>query len=334
MGAQVFGYAVGAAALLAAAAGSPPAGGTPPPLNFRPFAAPTSLNANVGASGPTGIVANMITSTVKLTTGPTIGALYDRTTGAWSEIAVPNAGSTAAYGPAVTSGGYRIVGSFKPAGSNADHAFYYDSRTRRYVTIDPPADFCAPSQCNEVIAHSNFGDAAFKVVGNCDTIGQTPSPGTYPVAGHAFLYDSSTKSFTKIDVANSLSTTAYGIWSDPGEVAVAGGFTDKLGTHGYVRGLTSKTMLVYDHPGAVITHFEGITGAGGAGDYNLAGDFVSVAGRKEAGFFLPVRNWVAGKPVLLGTRLSANSVYKRTVVGVKPTMSPSPIGFIVDVPGR
>ena len=137
-----------------------------------------------------------------------------------------------------------------------------------------------------------------------------------------------------------MSTTAYGIWSDPDEVAVAGGFTDKHGTHGYVRGLTSGQMLQYDYRHAVITHFEGITGAGGAGDYNIAGDFAEVAGGKESGFFLPIRHWQAGKPVLLG---SANSIYKRTVVGIRPVPQPTPrptppamlnpIGFTVEVPG-
>ena len=344
MGAHMVRYAVAAAIIAASAGGAAGAVSMPPPLEFKPLGAPASLHADVGLSGPTGIVGNLITNTVDLTTGGTIGAVYDRDTSAWTAIMVPSASSTAAYGPALTRSGYRIVGSYKrgPSTFARDHAFFYDSATKRYVTIDPPPSFCAPAKCDEAIAHSNFGDAAFKVVGNCDTLGAGPRRGGYSFTGHAFLYDSATASFTKIDVPGVVSTTAYGIWSDPGEVAVAGGFTDKHGTHGYVRGLMSGKMLVYNHRPAVVTHFEGITGAGGAGDYNIAGDYVSVAGGEESGFFLPVRHWIAGKPVLLGT-LSANSIYKRTVVGIRPVAQPTPrptppamlnpIGFTVEVPG-
>ena len=86
---------------------------------------------------------------------------------------VPSASSTGAYGPALKRSGYRIVGSYKRAPSTLarDHAFFYDSATKRYVTIDPPPSFCAPGTCDEAIAHSNFGDATFKIVGNCNTLG-------------------------------------------------------------------------------------------------------------------------------------------------------------------
>lgn len=338
MGGQKLGYSVGAAVALTVAVIASGAASTPPPLHFEPLAAPTSLNdQQIEKSGPTGIVGNLITNTAAVKGGGTIGAVYDRASGAWTPIAVPSAPSTAAYGPALTRSGYRIVGSYKSALSKGapDHAFFFDSATKRYVTIDPPRAFCAPAACNEAIAHSNVGDATFKVVGNCDAIATGRHEGGYPFTGHAFLYDSATASFRKIDVAGAVSTTAYGIWSDPGEVAVAGGFTDRKGTHAYVRGLTSGKMLVYDYPHAVVTHFEGITGAGGAGDYNLAGDFVSVSGGTESGFFLEVRHWVAREPVLLGT-LSANSVYKRTVVGIRPTgkSTTEPIGFTVEVPAQ
>ncbi|MDB5072479.1 MAG: outer rane autotransporter barrel domain [Candidatus Eremiobacteraeota bacterium] len=342
MGDRLLKGAVGAAVLLAAGGVAFGAALSPPPLEFKTLAPPASIGTyeGVGLSGPTGIVGNLITNTVQIasngTAGGTIGALYDRDTSVWTPIVVPSAAATAAYGPARTRSGYRIVGSYKTALSSdaPNHAFFYDSAAQRYVTIDPPPTFCAPQTCNEAIAHSNFGDATFKVVGNADAVGNGPRGNAYPGRGHAFLYDSATRSFAKIDVPRAVSTTAYGIWSDPGEVAVTGGFTDARGTHGYVRGLTSGKMLVYDHRPAVITHFEGITGAGGAGDYNLAGDYVSVLGGKESGFFLPVRHWKAGKPVLLGT-LSANSIYKRTVVGIRPApeTTPKAIGFSVEVPG-
>jgi hypothetical protein len=269
-------------------------------------------------------VGDLVTTTIATSEG-TIGALDQRHSNTWTAIAYPSAGSTAAYGPAIAAHGYRIVGSYKAAGSKQNHAFVYDSATGRYETIDPPTSFCAPYVCTEAVAHSNVGLTAFQVVGNCDAPGSGPG-GLLP---HAFLYASTTAGFRKIDVAGALGTTAYGIWRDPGEVAVAGGYTDAHGTHGYVRGLVSGRLVTYDAPGALITHFEGITGAGGAGNYNLAGDWTARGGGVN-GFWLPIRGWKAGTPIALGA-VSANSVYRRTIVGVMPARPPA--GYLVTVPG-
>jgi subtilase-type serine protease len=231
---------------------------------------------------------------------------------------VPSASSTAAYGPAITTAGYRVVGSYQLPGAQNNHGFVYDSGTNAFTTLDPPAAFCAPRACNQTIAHSNFGSTSFKAVGNCDSIdGAGPGLGVYPASGHAFLYDSASKSFTRIDMPGALSTTAYGIWIDGAEVAVAGGYTRGLATHAYVRGLTSGKIVTFDYPGAAVTHFEGITGAGGAGNYHVIGDFAALStSPTTTGFFLPIRNWLAGTPVLIGPGTSANSVFQRTVVGI------------------
>ena len=97
---------------------------------------------------------------------------------------------------------------------------------------------------------------------------------------------------------------------DGNAVAIAGGYTDKKGTHAYVRNLAGTKMLVYDWPKSILTHFEGITGAGGAGNYNVIGDYFDLKNKTlEYGFFLPIRNWTAGTATVIGP-VSANSVYE------------------------
>jgi len=95
---------------------------------------------------------------------------------------------------------------------------------------------------------------------------------------------------------------------DGNAVAIAGGYTDKKGTHAYVRNLAGSKMLVYDWPKSILTHFEGITGAGGAGNYNVIGDYFDLKNKTSSmasscrfvtGRWYRHRHW----PV------SANSVY-------------------------
>jgi subtilase-type serine protease len=286
---------------------------------LQPLIAPAGTFPTTTRSAPTGIVGNLVTDSVVLANGTTVGALYDLASTIWTPIEMPGASSTAAYGPAITTAGYRVVGSYQRPGAQNNHGFVYDSGTNAFTTLDPPAVFCAPRGCNQTIVHSNFGSTSFEAVGNCDSVGGVgPGLGVYPATGHAFLYDSASESYTRIDLPGALSTTAYGIWIDGAEVAIAGGYTRALRTHAYVRGLTSGRIVTYDYPGAVVTHFEGITGAGGAGNYNVIGDATQSASASATptGFFLPFRNWVAGTPIVIRSGLSANSVFGRTVVGI------------------
>lgn len=306
----------------------------PAGVQLQPLNAPAGVFPTTTRSAPTGIVGSLVTNTVVLANGTTVGALYDAASTVWTPLQMPSTASTAAYGPALTTTGYRVVGSYQLAAAANNHGFVYDSGTKTYTTIDPPEAFCAPRACNQTIAHSNYGSASFKAVGNVDSIdGTGPGFGVYPASGHAFLYDSAGKSFTRIDMPGALSTTAYGIWIDGTEVAIAGGFTDALKTHAYVRGLTSKKIVRFDYPGAVVTHFEGITGAGGAGNYNVIGDFAALSTSPTGtGFFLPIRNWLAGTPILIGSGLSANSVFQRTVVGITIAAGTT-AGYITTIPG-
>jgi hypothetical protein len=267
----------------------------------------------------TGIRGYLITGFVDQKNGSTLGVVYDRKTGIWTPIKLPGSADTSVYGPAITQTGYRLVGSFEKKGeSNAD-GFVYDSTTKKYHTVDAPPKLCSPKSCNYTIVHSNYGDATYKAVGNYDAIKSSPALtplDTYPVSGHAFIYDSATAKFATLEFPGSISSTAYGIWMDGDAVAIAGGYTDKTGTHAYVRNLAGTKMLVYTWPKSILTHFEGITGAGGAGNYNVIGDYFDLKNKTlEYGFFLPIRNWTAGTATVIGP-VSANSVYRSTVIGV------------------
>jgi len=267
----------------------------------------------------TGIRGDLITGFVARLNGSNIGVVYDRKTGVWTRIKYPGSAKTSVYGPAITQSGYRVVGSYEKRGQTNADGFVYDSTTQKYVTLNAPPKLCAPKACNYTIVHSNYGDATYKAVGNYDAVKSgapaTPSS-TYPVSGHAFIYDSSTAKFSTLEFSGSISSTAYGIWMDGNTVAIAGGYTDKKGTHAYVRNLAGTKMLVYDWPKSILTHFEGVTGAGGPGNYNVIGDYFDLKNKTlEYGFFLPIRNWTAGTATVIG-KVSANSVYKRTVIGV------------------
>jgi subtilase-type serine protease len=266
----------------------------------------------------TGIRNNLITGFVDQANGSNLGVVYDRKSGFWTPIKYPGSAKTSVYGPAVMQGGYRLVGSYEKKNQTTANGFVYDSVTKKYLTVNAPAKLCAPKSCNYTIVHSNYGNAAYKAVGNYDAVtGSGPSTsGTYPASGHAFIYDSTTAKVSTLEFPGAISSTAYGIWMDGTTVAVAGGYTDKKGTHAYVRDLAGSKMLVYDWPKSILTHFEGITGAGGPGNYNVIGDYFDLKDKTlEYGFFLPIRNWTAGTATVIGP-VSANSVFGNTVIGV------------------
>jgi subtilase-type serine protease len=305
----------------------------PADLTVTPINAPDSVFPGATTTEPTGLRGKFMTATVSVTGGATFGALYDWTSQKWLSLQAPGASSTAMYGPALTRNGWRTVGSFKVAGQAGDQGVIYNSANRKYTTINAAANLCAPKSCNYTIAHSSYGDSAgYLVVGNYDAVSKSTMSAdeAYPVSGHAFLYDSAKKTFTTIDLPNAVSTTAYGIWIDGKTVAIAGGYADKTGRHAYVRDAASSKLVTYDFPAAALTHFEGITGAGGAGNYNLAGDYSKIKDKSVYGFFIQMRNWKFGKPVTIGA-LSANSVFRRRVIGVYKN-SGKESGFYVHVP--
>ena len=54
--------------------------------------------------------------------------------------------------------------------------------------------------------------------------------------------------------------------------------------HGYIYNQNTGTFTLYDAPGVgtVATHFEGITGGGRAGEFNLVADSVDIDGKVHA----------------------------------------------------
>jgi subtilase-type serine protease len=280
---------------------------------------PLSQFPNAVGTLLTGIRGNLISGFIANRNGSNLGVVYDRKTGIWTPIKYPGSSNTSVYGPAITQTGYRLVGSYEKKGQTNADGFVYDSTTAKYLTLNAPSTLCAPKSCNYTIVHSNYGNATYKAVGNYDAVMSGPATtprDTYPISGHAFIYDSATATFSTLEFPGSVSSTAYGIWMNGSVVAIAGGYTDKKGTHAYVRNLAGTKMLVYDWPKSILTHFEGITGAGGPGNYNVIGDYFDIKNKTlEYGFFLPIRNWTAGTATVIGP-VSANSVYERTVIGV------------------
>ncbi len=311
--------------------------GTPfPQPSFTSITAPSSQYPTATAFIPTGLRQNLMTLTVQEPGGLTVGAVNAQNGTPWTTLAYPGAVSTQAYGPDVTStGGFVIMGSYTPPSSSFQSGYAYDSASNTYTTLNAPGALCGVVACTYTIMHSAYGDSgSYLAVGNADGAVTPPDFGVYPTTGHAILYTASTATFSNIDITGALSSTAYGIWIDGSTEAVAGGFTDSIGTHAYVRDIAGTEKLVYDYPGAVVTHFEGITGMGGAGNYNVIGD--ATIGTAINGFILPIRNWKLGLPTLLGPQLSANSVFVTTVVGIyTPAATGStPVGYIAKVPTR
>ena len=267
----------------------------------------------------TGIRGNLITGFIDKINGSNLGVVYDRKRASGRRLSIPARRRPACTAQPSRRRAIALVGSYEKRGQTNANGFVYDSTTKKYLTLDAPPKLCAPKSCNYTIVHSNYGNAAYKAVGNYDAVKSdrlVSHSDTYPASGHAFIYDSATAKFSTLEFPGSVSSTAYGIWIDGNIVAIAGGYTDKKGTHAYVRNLSGKKMLVYDWPKSILTHFEGITGAGGPGNYNVIGDYFDIKNKTlEYGFFLPIRNWTAGTATVIGP-VSANSVYRRTVIGV------------------
>src|ERR1700693_1439746 len=94
--------------------------------------------------------------------------------------------------------------------------------------------------------------------------------------------------------------------------------------------------MTYNHPDAVITHFEGITGAGRDGEYNLVADWVSIDGTQH-GSVLRIaadgsQTWI-DLAVPGATLTSANSIFENQAVGIYIGVPPITNGYIVTIPG-
>jgi len=168
------------------------------------------------------------------------------------------------------------------------------------------------------IAHSTMGGL---VVGNYDTA---------DLVGRAFIYDIQRSLYHEIIKTGAKGITAYGIWYNKDHsYTICGGYSDVDGSlsigSAYLVDWNNATLTLSnwrtyaygnDPAGAIITHFDGITGSG-CGGYNLTGDWLSID-RVERAFFCEIEKgkarWsLVSYPGL--TTTSGNSVYKKTVIG-------------------
>jgi subtilase-type serine protease len=295
------------------------------------------VTLNYGGSGTflTGIRGNNIVGNYVIAgTGETGGLLYNMSTATWAPFPeatanganFPAAIGSSPYGPGFGSqfGILRTVGSYETQTSSPyDLSYLYDAATAgakaNLTTLVYPSTPSAPTLFT--IAHSTFGN---QVVGNYDTSLAT---------GNAFLYTINTGAYQKINLPG-ISSTAYGIWGN----MIAGGYTPPgLGfERGYIYNEDTGTWTTYNHPGAVITHFEGITGAGRQGAYNLVADWVGIDGVQHGSVLhisaTGTQTWIdLAVPGAMVT--SANSIFENEAIGVYVDTPPVTNGFVVSIPG-
>ena len=284
------------------------------------------------------IVGNYIVPDLGSATG---GLLYRSDTETWSAYPIatpdgvnfPGAISASPYGPSFGSYGgiLRVVGSYQTANSAPyDLGYIYDSAAapgQKLTTLVYP-----DANTEFTIAHSNFGNT---VVGNWDT---------GPLTGNAFIYDIATGEYVTNNKPGAISTTAYGVWGDK----IAGGYGDFGPSgepgfeHGYIYSTTTNTWTTYDHPLAVFTHFEGITGAGTGGAYNLVADWIGPGcATTLCAAVLHVdaqgnETWIPidGPADAVPGTVTANSIHQGTVIGIyKSSVDGQIHGFTVNIPG-
>ncbi|WP_159436455.1 autotransporter domain-containing protein [Pseudovibrio sp. Tun.PSC04-5.I4] len=290
-------------------------------LNSNPW---TTLDFGTTGTFLTGIRGDNIVGNYVIS-GGTAGLLYSQDTMVWTQFPIdassegnyPGALSSSPYGPSFGSqlGILRVVGSYKTtASSPVDLGYLYDGAAtpgEELTTLSDPTD-----DTKFTIAHSNFGSYA---VGNYDEHLST---------GSAFIYNMSTGNYDTLNIngsgnASPISTTAYGVYGDK----IAGGYADvDLGPgedsgfeHGYIYDMSIGTYETYNHPSAAFTHFEGITGAGKAGEYNLVADWFEADGTPHSTVLHIAANgdltWydfdIPGSDVT-----SSNSAYQGQIIGV------------------
>ncbi|MBN9022711.1 MAG: autotransporter domain-containing protein [Rhizobiales bacterium] len=301
-----------------------------PPLDFVTIDYGSNSTFFTGIRGD-----NLVGNYVIPGTADTGGLLYRSDTGAWvpfteataNGVNYPDAYSSSPYGPTFGSpdGILRVVGVYKTGSSPYNLGYLYDGAaapgsepiTLIYPEISPtePTLFTFP--------HSQFGNT---VVGDYDTGLKT---------GNVFIYDIPTGTFTTNNKPGAVSTTAYGIYGDK----IAGGYGPGPGgepgfEHGYIYDRTTDTWTSYEHPDAIFTHFEGISGAGRGNEYNLVVDYIDVEGQKAAVLHVDAEGNETWIPLVIegANTVSANSIYGDTAVGIY-TDADGTHAYSVKIPG-
>ena len=300
----------------------------------------TTLNYGTTGTFLTGIRGNTIVGNYVVPgTTATGGLLYNTSSGEWSAMPVetangvnyPDAIGSSPYGPSFGNQGgvLRTVGSYITSESSPyDLSYLYDAAAapgRQLTGLVYPSAPGNPTLYT--IAHSTFGDT---VVGNYDTRLAT---------GNATIYTISTGTYVTNNKPGAVSTTAYGVYGD----MIAGGYAEagpggRIGfEHGYLYNKVTDRWRTYDHPGAIITHFEGITSAGRSGEYNMVANWVTPDGALHAGVLhvdaLGLPTWheldIPGAELV-----SSNSAYGDSVVGIYLMPGDTaPNGYVATVAG-
>ena len=105
--------------------------------------------------------------------------------------------------------------------------------------------------------------------------------------------------------------------------------------HGYIYDMRTGRWTTHDHPDAVFTHFEGITGAGRGGAYNLVADWIGDDGKLQAAVLhIDAEGRETWVPIAFpgADVTTANSIHQDRVIGVY-TDAAGTHGFEVTIPG-
>jgi len=286
----------------------------------------------------TGIRGDNLVGSFVDASGDQKGLLYNLSLETWNHVNFPTSSQTTPYGLSFGSyeTGMDIVGSYKLPTAATDNGFLLGTSAAAgsaWTTLDYPG-------ATNTIPHSTFDGL---VVGNWDVLAVAdPDYEGTPLAGNAFIYDIANQSFTTNNAPGALSTTAYGIYDD----LIAGGFADTPAVsgiqpeHGYIYDRLTQLWHTYDHPGAVITHFDGITAGATLGAYTLIGDWLGASepsGSPEHAFILKVENFIPVSWIDFGITGSAttsgNSAYGDMAIGVYTTDPSTGInGYVATIP--
>lgn len=281
--------------------------------------------------------------------GDTAGILYSQLHDTWTNfpedvppVNLSGASSNTSYSANWGTYGNTLisVGTYKdPSYSTIyDLSYIYNANTPSspITYLDVPANLKGDGDASATLftfVHSISGNF---IVGDYDTELAT---------GNAFIYNLSETTgsspvaagtYQPLNVPGSVSTTAYGVYGH----YVAGGFAKSTDVnieeaglnHGFISKIDADgkmlSSLQLDHPRAFVTHFEGITGGGKAGHFNLVTDYIDSAGVQHASYAHVVWDGVNDLThpnnsvkwfdyaVPGATVTSANSGYQSTVVGI------------------
>lgn len=281
------------------------------------------------------------------------GILYSRSKGTWLNFpqnlppvnldgATTNTSYSANWG--LYGNTLNAVGTYKKASYSSiyDLSYLYDataSSGSEITYLQVPANLKGDGDTSPTLftfVHSVSGNF---LVGNYDTNLATGNSFIYNIRNITSSASVPAGTYQAINIPNSSSTTTYGIYghyisggyakvgdiSDPRSIGLNHGFIAKINPDG-----TVATSTELNHPRALFTHFEGITGGGKAGRFNLVADYIDETGVHASyahviwdgvNDMTHINNSVEwfDYDIPGGTLTSANSGYQDMVVGIYQT---------------